>query len=220
MTGKERLVAAARGGEVDRKPVILWPGESVRSDARILIHPEAEAIADEERIVLVDVISPFGRAVKAGFGLNDLLTEDPEAGNAHLDEFVQQTRDEIEAANEAGFDGIFYRLIGAEPELSTPMQYGGYYLERDRELLEDVADARLNILYVDGGEEVYMDFVSDLPAHVFAWDIDRTGISVAAMRAMRRGALAAEDPTADILFADDFEKLEPWTTQGQEPSHV
>ncbi len=90
------------------------------------------------------------------------------------------------------------------------MQYGGFYLERDRELLEEAKDATFNLLWIDAGEEAYLDFVSDLPAHAFAWDIDATDVSVVQMRAMRPGALAAEDPTADFLFASNFEAVKPW----------
>ena len=78
------------------------------------------------------------------------------------------------------------------PAISTPMQYGGFYLEHDRALLAEIEDARLNVLSVEGGPEPYLDFVADLPSHVLAWDVPATGIVAAAVRPMRRGALAAD----------------------------
>ena len=80
------------------------------------------------------------------------------------------------------------------------MQYGGYYLERDRELLQEIEAARLNVLCVVGDEEVFIDFVSDLPAQVFAWDSRATSVSSAYVRELRKGAQASADPGSEIEF--------------------
>jgi hypothetical protein len=77
------------------------------------------------------------------------------------------------------------------------MEYGGHFLEVDRQLLSGVIDARFNALYVRGGSEPYIDFVSDLPAHAFAWD-PQSGVTVAQVREVRQGALASTDKDADI----------------------
>lgn len=206
MTSRERLMAAARGESVDRKPVIVCDG-SAEADAVVL---RGEVNAEPGQLVLMEVLNPYGRASAFGLELNELLGQDPEAGAAELDKLCEDVRTEIEEAMNAGADGICYRLVGAEPNHTTPMQYGGFYLERDRELLDDASHAKFNLLWIDAGVEAYLDFVSDLRADAFAWDIDRTDVSVVQMREMRKGALAAEDPTADILFATSFGALEPW----------
>ncbi len=98
---------------------------------------------------------------------------------------------------------MLYRLHGAHPSHTSPMQYGGYYLERDREILEEITDARFNLLFIVGSEGTYIDFVSDLPAHVFAWDERASGVTLEEVRQMRTGALATTNPNADIQLISD-----------------
>jgi hypothetical protein len=114
-----------------------------------------------------------------------------------LDRYVAQTRNALAAGLDAGADGVLYRLHGAREALCTPMQYGGYYLERDRELLEEIADAALNVLLVVGGD-AYLDFVCDLPAHVFAWDVEATGVTSDQIRALRVGSQASTDAASEF----------------------
>lgn len=200
MTSRERLTAAARGGDVDQQPVISWPDPSADADAVIVKPSEvAEALEqNQDKAVLAEVLNPFGRAIQFRLPLSTLLREEPDAGQAELEQLVSVTKTDIEQAILAGADGIFYRLKGAEPAFSTPMEYGGFYLERDRELLQEVEEARLNVLYVEGGPETYLDFVSDLPAHVFAFGSAEQSID--SIRQMRQGALAGPDPACEITF--------------------
>lgn len=205
MTGRERFHALASGSTTDRKPLLILDDDP-RSDARVLRSP---GVADADRLTLVEVLNPYAQALAASVNLNELIYTDPDSGNRKLDEYVEATRAAIDKALAAGADGVLYRLKGAEPNQTTPMQYGGYYLERDRELLESI-EGTFSVVYIDAGEGAYMDFVSDLPAKFFAWDIDRSDVSVVRMRSLRPGPLVAEDPTADVMLADRFSKLERW----------
>lgn len=196
MTSRERVFAAARGGSVDRKPVLAYPVAS--SDSDIVIADSVEAVStllDGERVVVCQVDSPFRRG---GNDLPSALALDPIENGQRLETAVAATRTEMAEALAAGADGILYRLFGARESLSTPMEYGGHYLERDRELLAEVQDASLNVLLLVGDEDLYMDFVSDLPAHVIAWDREATGISSDAVRILRSGAQASSDPASEI----------------------
>ena len=196
MTGRERLVAAARGGETDQKATLAWPcPESTASDALIVADADS-VVADDERAVLVEVANPFGQALARDFDLNAALVADPDA--PALEEMVEATRTDLRNALDAGADGVFYVLHGARGKWCSPMQYGGWYLERDRELLQEIADARLNVLFVVGEDDTYLDFVSDLPAHVFAWDANATTQDSAAVRTMRAGAQASADDRSEI----------------------
>jgi hypothetical protein len=189
MTSRERLVAAARGGEVDRPPVLSLGIDREGADAVVVTPNEVENTLEREpgTAVLAEVLSPFGRALEFRIPLSSMLRERPEEGQQELERLFQVARADIETAILSGADGIFYRLVGAHPENSTPMEYGGFYLERDRELLESVVDARCNVLYIQGGEDAYLDFVSDLPAHIFA----APGNALEVIRAVRHGAVAA-----------------------------
>lgn len=198
MTGRERLIAAARGGEVDRKPVLGWDGEV---DGRIVPATTVKDHVGKGYAVLAEVLNPFGQAQRAEDDLDDLLADNPEAGAARLDLWAQGVRIQMDDALAAGADGIFYRLRGAEPDYCSPMHYGGHYLERDRELLDRIQDALVNVVFVDGGEGSYLDFVSDLPGSIFAWSVLRTGVGLESIREMRKGALATESDASDIQIA-------------------
>ena len=196
MTGRERIVAAARGGEVDRRPVACATGVSENGADCVVVGVSDVTNALREspdRAVLAKVVSPLGRDLT----LVKLLASDPSAGAERLALLADQARQEMRSALEAGADGIYYALDGAYPAATTPMEYGGHFLELDRQLLEEVRDARFNLLFVCGEREPYIDFVSDLPAHALAWD-SRSGVSVGSVRSARSGALAYDSDEADI----------------------
>lgn len=197
MTVRERVLAAARGGEVDRKPVIApyGGGDVLICDPENVTENRAEGT-----VVLARIVNPFGMARNRGINLNIELKRDPAAGAALLDTLSQEVRDRIEIAVGNGADGIFLFLEGATPEFCSPMQYGGYYLERDRDLLTPLEGAFLNVLYVPGGDGVFLDFVSDLPATVFAWDADASGFRSDYVRRLRNGAQASTDPDSEFLL--------------------
>jgi len=205
VTSRERLFAAAELEPVDRKPTLYWPGEpSGEGDALIVpswMMDDLSGLVVAEGIpVLAEVINPFGKSRIRGIDLNDAFRLDPDIGQVQLDEFIEETEDEMRQALQAGADGIFYRVHGARAVFCTPMEYGGRYLESDRQILNSVSDARFNLVFIVGGNDVYLDFVSDLPAHVFGWDAESSGITCEAVRFMRNGALAAATEDADIVF--------------------
>lgn len=147
---------------------------------------------------LETVLNPLGRAIVRGVDLNALFDASPADGERLLAELVGETSNDLKAAISKG--GVFYRLVGASPEHSTPMQYGGHYLERDRELLEAVK-GQMVVVFVEGAD-AYLDFVSDLPATVFGWDAARTKADMREIRAMRPGLIMADDEAADIRFKE------------------
>jgi len=213
MSSRERLIAAVRGGEVDRQPILGWPGEGVaNSDAIVSDLSEfagvlsrtggnpRPAIEASSPVLLVQVSNPFGKALENGTDLNALLAAEPEEGGKVLDHLVSETREDMISALDGGADGVIYLLHGACEEHCSPMQYGGHYLERDRELLAGASDATLNFLYVVGDRDLYLDFVSDLPAHLFGWDDRSSGVSVSEGRTIRNGAVATFDPGSDVLL--------------------
>lgn len=194
MTARDRILAALQGGNPDRKPVI---GED------LLVVPldrlAAARSGKPEIIILGLVHAPLTRSRFCGQDLSALLESDPASGNDALDGHVMAAQIQINDAIHAGADGICYLIDGAYPAASTPMQYGGFFLERDRALLESASRAHVNMVLVAGSEEPYIDFVSDLPAALFAWDA-RCGWSPDQVRELRTGACAADHPEADFKF--------------------
>lgn len=198
MTSRERLVAAARGGEVDQKPVIVWPGASASDASDAIVLKDLSDFSAGDQSVLVQVVNPFGQALAKGIDLNSALDADPSKGDAILQSLRQEVIDQGLQALERGADGIFYVLLGARGSFCTPMQYGGHYLEVDREILEAWSDARLNVVFVAGNDDVYIDFVSDLPAHLFAWDVEASTFDAAYVRTLRSGAQLSSDPESEV----------------------
>ncbi|MCH8979709.1 MAG: hypothetical protein IH945_10785 [Armatimonadetes bacterium] len=203
MTPRERLAAVAKGEQADRKPIVLTPGATdARADA-VVVPAASFKRGTGGQAVLAQVLSPFAKAISRGTELTRLLHDDPAAGGDALAELTNETRDEMASALENGADGVYYVLDGAYPARTTPMQYGGYFLEVDRSLLEEVEHDGFNILFVKGDEEPYIDFVSDLPAQAFAWE--SASVTIEAVREMRQGALAAADPQADVLLLEKYD---------------
>jgi hypothetical protein len=200
MTGRERLVTASRGGETDRVASLSWP-KSAGGDAVIAQNlDEIVEFAGRDEAVLFQIQNPFGLAIRAGVNLNQLHDQSPDLGAEELAQFSQQVLSQCRTALDRGADGIFYVLQGARGAYCTPMQYGGLYLENDREILQEFADANLNVIFVVGNDDLYIDFVSDLPAHVFAWDSEASTFDAAYVRTLRNGALASADLTSEILL--------------------
>lgn len=136
----------------------------------------------------------FARGEKLDFDLLKLLETEPELGNAELSRIMEELRAVLRDTPMP----FAYRLTGPEPAKATPMQYGGFFLERDRELLSEIKPRGDVWLFVDAGADAYLDFVSDLPAEVFAWDARSTGFSLVEMRQLRPGKLCTNVPGADL----------------------
>jgi len=212
LNSRERLTVVARGGETDRIPWFAWspgtPAEAAiefynRWQPDALVVQSASEVASvtaaaPDTAILVEVGNPFGAALLNDVDLNYEFEKGPQVGGAAFDAFVKATESALAAALESGADGVLYRLFGAEPLLSTPMQFGGFYLEQERELLAEIRDARFNVIFVEGGDGLYLDVVADLEAHALGWDEDRSAIPATEVREMRKGALAcgllSEDP--------------------------
>lgn len=212
MSGMANLKAAAKGTKLSPKPVIVWsasPGHKADGIVATLNTLEDALRSHPGQAVLVEVMSPYGRATREGINLTDILTDQPEAGAHELSKWAASAGSDIQQALKEGANGIFYRLDGAYPAANTPMQYGGLYLETDREILKQIPEEALALLYVEGESDPYLDFVSDLPADLFGWDAPRTGIESEQVLKMRDGALAAEDKGASVFFVKSYDDAIP-----------
>ncbi len=206
MTGREKLVAASRGGEVDSKPSLAWLGGGelqLKADGWIVDSAEdvsAARKASTDACVLVAVKSPFGWSKAENLDLMSALNESPTAGGEELSRLADKSREEIRQAMDQGADGICYMLAGAEPSQTTPMQYGGFLLELDREILEEFSGAVFNAVWVQGESEPYLEFVADLPCHALGWNSSATGIHTDSIRPYRKGAFFGDSPESDICL--------------------
>lgn len=178
--------------------MITWPNARQAEASIVVRSPGEPLVADHESFVLAEIVSPFGLAIDRGLDLMRLLRADPVAGAGELDKLTNEVKAGILDVIERKADGILYRLHGACEKWSTPMQYGGFLLERDREMLETARPLAFNVLFVVGDSDVYFDSVSDLPADAFGWDAQTTGVTADQMKSLRDGLLLAADSKADL----------------------
>lgn len=204
MSPRERIINTARGGIVDRPAWFLWQtGASANTllefasqwapdllvakdvhDAQVLL----KELPEEGPAVLVEVQNPFLEAFSLGLTLSQSFRQCPIKGDQELKEFVNRVRENIQGALDAGVDGIFYRLGGANPHHASPMEYSGFYLEHDHTLLSEITEARFNVLFVEGEEDPYLDVVHELPASALMWE-DDSAWEPEKVRAFHSGAL-------------------------------
>ncbi|MBI5705964.1 MAG: hypothetical protein HZC36_03120 [Armatimonadetes bacterium] len=154
---------------------LKWPGET----------PEGVRV----------VVNPFGKALASGIDLN-VRVEDP--SDTTLASLFEATRQELAEAIVDDTRAVLYVLFGAAEQWCTPMQFGGHYLEVERELLAPTFQKVPVLLWIVGEEGTYLDFVADLPTCFIGWDIQATGFPISAMRAVRSGAIFAQGNEAEI----------------------
>jgi hypothetical protein len=170
--------------------------------------------------VLAEVLSPYGQALSRGLDLNSKIADSPEIGEAMLSECIAASLSDIAIAKSNGADGILYAVCGATEEHCSPMQYGGLYLERDREVLLEASKWAFVIGFVVGGESTYLDIVSDLPCDVLGWSIEATGHPLSEMKLMRTGATCTSDPNSEWNWNPKMAEVEAIATIEREIKHV
>lgn len=147
------------------------------------------------------VFSPLSLALRDGVNPVETLRNDVQAGETLLQKYVDQARAQASEGN------IVYVLEGARGAYTTPMEYGGHFLELDREILSSL-EGRNRFLYAIGADDLYIDFVSDLPAEVFVWDSHLSGFDTAYVKSMRDGDLATNEANAEIELVGQLPALE------------
>lgn len=196
MTGRETLVAASRG-QVMEDHASLTFDSSIQADGYLVTDTVGQMSRTPDCAVLGIVQSLSARVLQSLEAMN-LIDGDPLDLEFKLDQITQEIRAEAEA-HLAQADGIVYFISGANPNSFSPMQYGGLFLERDRAILNEFSQARLNLVYVDDQLEPYLDFVSDLPGHLFAFRSEACS-DLKEIKQMRGGPIACNSEDADVYL--------------------
>lgn len=201
MTKRDRFLAALRSEPVGAPVVVSFDPASTEADCIV-----TNAQASGDAAVLRPVASVSSRLIRQP-GLVSKLHNDPESGQAELEQIAQETA--TEAASVQG-DGLCYWIDGANPTALSPMEYGGLVLELDRAALE-AAGSHIRMVFVSDDTEPYIDFLSDLPAELFGWASD--DVTTASVREFRSGLLVADRDDADLQLAglDHLADVRPLT---------
>lgn len=189
MTKRERFDAFLRGESLSPALCISDAGD-----------PDADVLAmslsgetDAARLAIVR--SPLWHAQNSGFDLRTESQEDPDAAAASMQRFAATASGAAAAAAEWA-DGLLYILHGADPNHTTPMEYGGILLDLDREILSGVTFGP-RFVFVSGTEEPYLDFVSDLPCEAFGWE---SSLAPSKVAELRRGPFFGPGAGMDAIY--------------------
>ncbi len=131
------------------------------------------------------------------------VRDNPEGADESVIRHVEAVREDIKTAFAAKASGTVYWIEGASPSAFTPMQYGGLFLEQDRELLDFARSLGETVVFIADPQDAYIDFVCDLPGDLFGWDI-ANGVEPEAVRGLRSGRLLADHPDADVRLTGDL----------------
>lgn len=123
--------------------------------------------------------------------------------------------DYAQAWIEAGGDGIYYALDGAQTTCMTEEEYGGIFKPLDYMILEAaMAEGTLNFLHIHG-TDIMFDLLHDLPNHVLGWSNRSTPPSLSEARGIHQGCIAGgidevniAEMTADEVLAQGRSSIE------------
>lgn len=215
-----RLQSLREGETLSPKLSMIWsasPGHSCDAIVTNQVSLNHAIATHNGQLVLCEVHSPLGRIVRSQPQLLDTLRETPADAEDALLDFANEAKNEIREAFELGAHGIFYRLSGANPKVTTPMEYGGHFLEMDKELMAHASSGLLNVISVEDGPEIYIDAVAEVPGHAIHWDNALNELSIEAVRTMTTKFLVLDHPVADIHFAhsqEEIDRLQERSTTG------
>lgn len=112
----------------------------------------------------------------------DSADEAPEAVVSTVQNALERSSSKISELATAGEEVIAVKVFGANPETCSPMQYGGFFLEAERDLLAQSPVPTVAI--VAEAPDSYTDFLTDLPC----------------------AAMIVLDPTQDLPFLQSLTK--------------
>jgi hypothetical protein len=187
---------ALDGEEVfPRATMSLGPCE--QADGVCLPPDRMSAAGDQARFAIVRGV--FEQSLTRGADIPELLRADLTAGEELLSRMIDEALAELEVAVAGEPDGILYQLAGASSEWTTPLAYGGHFLEAERSVLERAKRRGWPlVIHVIGHRDLYLDLLADLPCAALAWSSRASRLSVRELRQYFSCAFVADSPEADI----------------------
>ncbi len=167
---------------------ILDPNQGALRDHLEAVARIRRALPEDPMVVTV--FSPLAQAKNLA-GPERLLLHlrrHPEALAIGLRTITESTRRFVRAALELGVDGIFYAVQHASYLVLSPEEYRTFGRPYDLTILEEAADAWLNILHLHG-EAVMFDLFTDYPVAVWNWHDRETPPSLEEGKQKVRGAV-------------------------------
>jgi uroporphyrinogen decarboxylase len=137
-------------------------------------------LAGPDLPLIETIFSPISQAKNLiGGGLDLVHLRRHRAQFQHALEVIAETTTRfVQAALEAGADGIFYAMQRASADTLSEAEYREVARPLDLRVLEAAQNASFNLLHLHG-LHTYFDLVVDYPAHALNWHDRDTGPSLA-----------------------------------------
>jgi uroporphyrinogen decarboxylase len=119
----------------------------------------------------------------SGGRLLEHLRQDPERVHAGLRVITDSLVAFVRGLVDAGADGIYFAVHGPSDDMATPIEYEANFLDLDKDVLQAVGGAGLNIMHPHSYSKLYFDLVLELPTHVCCWSDREAGPSLTDVRA-------------------------------------
>lgn len=138
-----------------------------------------EALGDEVPI-LATIFSPLAQARNlAGDELMlSHMRSDTDHFLAGLRTIMESTLRFIDAARDAGIDGIFYAVQHARYALMGRVEYKSFGQPFDERILGEASDLPLNMLHLHGTGDVIFDIIADYDVPLLNWHDRDCGVSL------------------------------------------
>lgn len=164
-----RLLEQIREGSLTEKvTVAAWDGHTCED---VIVCGLAQ-IQEAKRTCPASSVLAAVEGVAARFHRSNPLPTALDAPPSHLQEQVDSAvtscKNDLQTAQERGADGVSYLVFGADPDHATPMQYGGLFLEHDREVLDRAKSKGFVEAMIAPADETYYDFLTDLPSDLIS----------------------------------------------------
>jgi uroporphyrinogen decarboxylase len=133
----------------------------------------------EEVPVMATVFSPLSQAkhLAGQDRLSDHLRSHPDLVHQALGVITESTMRFVEAAGDAGVDGIFYAVQHARSSLMSRDEFARFGRDFDLRVLESAGDLWLNMLHIHS-TGIMFDLVADYPVQLVNWHDRESGVSL------------------------------------------
>ncbi|MFN2116403.1 MAG: uroporphyrinogen decarboxylase family protein [Candidatus Promineifilaceae bacterium] len=196
---KDRWVGHIEG----TRETIYWPIKSVEDWASLqTLDPQQGKLAmqietlslvrqgaGEDVPILATIFSPLSQA-KHLAGKEAIATHwrsHPHIFHKALDVITESTIRFVEAAKEAGIDGIFYAVQHARYPLMSREEFAEFGRSYDLRVLEAAQELPFNMLHIHS-TDIMFDLVADYPVHMINWHDRESGVSLKEGLAQINGA--------------------------------
>jgi uroporphyrinogen decarboxylase len=141
--------------------------------------------------------------------LREHLAADPDAVMTGVRAIADSLAAYARACVETSCDGIYFAVSGASAEGLSREEYARWFLPLDKQVLETVKSAPVNIVHLHGYKDLHFAELHDLPAAAVCWSDRAAGPSLVEARKIHAGCLMGG------VDEQQFEKMTPAEIEAQ-----